>query len=194
MTGNCFLFLTSVCQLTGERVTLLWLFFFIILKKYTRINGDWAYIWPFSFSQLKTTHFRLVINILPFFPLHKIMPRHFTTSSHTKQEIQKNLENVRANLTSRSLESKTKKQLMLLLQRQNLEEEELKLRHYRELERFQYILDEGEFLLLFFCLYFELTFEMLYRRQTTIIPVECNISIFIIGSNNSNINDISVGV
>lgn len=63
--------------------------------------------------------------------------------SKSIQEIQKNLENVRVNLTSRSLESKTKKQLMLLLQRQNLEEEELKLRHYRELERFQYILDEG---------------------------------------------------
>lgn len=71
------------------------------------------------------------------------MPQ-ITKSIKSIQEIQKNLENVRANLTSRSLESKTKKQLMLLLQRQNLEEEELKLRHYRELERFQYILDEGK--------------------------------------------------
>lgn len=60
------------------------------------------------------------------------------------QEIQKTLDNVRADLTSRNLESKTKKQLMLLIQRQHIEEEELKLRHMRELERFQTQLDEGE--------------------------------------------------
>ncbi|XP_063707077.1 serine/threonine-protein kinase Wnk [Culicoides brevitarsis] len=83
-------------------------------------------------------------NVTPTTPTSTTPWNFLTTWQNKTLEIQKNLENVRANLTSRSLESKTKKQLMLLLQRQNLEEEELKLRHYRELERFQYILDEED--------------------------------------------------
>lgn len=42
------------------------------------------------------------------------------------------------------LEPKSRQQLQLLLQRQHLEEEELRLRHYMELEKFQKNLDSGK--------------------------------------------------
>lgn len=42
------------------------------------------------------------------------------------------------------LEPKSRQQLQLLLQRQHLEEEELRLRHYMELEKFQKNLDSSK--------------------------------------------------
>ena len=47
------------------------------------------------------------------------------------------MDSTRYNLTTMRLESKCRHQLFLLLQRQHLEEEELRLRHFMELEKFQ---------------------------------------------------------
>lgn len=60
------------------------------------------------------------------------------------QEIKQNLDGARAALASMRVEPKCRQQLQLLLQRQHLEEEELRLRHYMELEKFQKNLDLSE--------------------------------------------------
>lgn len=60
------------------------------------------------------------------------------------QEIKHNLDVARTALSGMRLEPKCRQQLALLLQRQHLEEEELRLRHYMELEKFQRNLDLSE--------------------------------------------------
>ncbi|XP_037045550.1 uncharacterized protein LOC119080996 isoform X3 [Bradysia coprophila] len=54
-----------------------------------------------------------------------------------------NLEYARNIISTMQLEPKSRQQLQLLLQRQHLEEEELRLRHYMELEKFQKNLDSA---------------------------------------------------
>lgn len=61
-----------------------------------------------------------------------------------RQEIKQNLDGARAALSAMRLEPKCRQQLQLLLQRQHLEEEELRLRQYMELEKFQKNLDASE--------------------------------------------------
>lgn len=51
-----------------------------------------------------------------------------------EQEIQQKLDQTRQVLTSTRLPSSKRHQIQLLLQRQNLEQQELKLKHYTELE------------------------------------------------------------
>ena len=63
------------------------------------------------------------------------------------QEIKHNLDNARNVIGSMRLEAKCRQQLQLLLQRQHLEEEELRLRHYMELEKFQKNLDQSKMIL-----------------------------------------------
>lgn len=53
------------------------------------------------------------------------------------QEIKYNLEVTRNMLGSMRLEPTTRQRLQLLLQRQHIEEEELRLRHFMELEKFR---------------------------------------------------------
>lgn len=53
------------------------------------------------------------------------------------QEIKQNLEVTRNMLGSMRLEPTLRHQLQLLLQRQHLEEEELRFKHFVELEKFQ---------------------------------------------------------
>lgn len=60
------------------------------------------------------------------------------------QEIKQNLDGARAALLSMRLEPKCRQQLQLILQRQHLEEEELRLRHYMELEKLEKNLDLSE--------------------------------------------------
>lgn len=60
------------------------------------------------------------------------------------QDFKHNLEYARNIISTMQLEPKSRQQLQLLLQRQHLEEEELRLRHYMELEKFQKNLDSGE--------------------------------------------------
>ncbi|XP_055714504.1 serine/threonine-protein kinase WNK1-like isoform X2 [Phlebotomus papatasi] len=52
-------------------------------------------------------------------------------------ELKRNLDVAKSRLTQMHLEPKSRQQLQLLLSRQHLEEEELRLRHFMELEKFQ---------------------------------------------------------
>ncbi|XP_055689990.1 serine/threonine-protein kinase WNK3-like isoform X4 [Lutzomyia longipalpis] len=52
-------------------------------------------------------------------------------------ELKRNLDVAKTNLSKMQLEAKSRQQLQLLLSRQHLEEEELRLRHFMELEKFQ---------------------------------------------------------
>lgn len=53
------------------------------------------------------------------------------------QEIKQNLEVTRNMLSTMRLEPTSRQRLQLLLQRQHIEEEELRLRHFMELEKFR---------------------------------------------------------
>lgn len=72
-----------------------------------------------------------IIHFCHCFPIRKF---HF-------QEIKHNLEVTRNVLRTMRLEPTSRQQLQLLLQRQHLEEEELRLRHFMELEKFQKTVD-----------------------------------------------------
>ena len=61
----------------------------------------------------------------------------FSLKHSALQEIKHNLEVTRNMLGTMRLEPTSRQQLTLLLQRQHLEEEELRLRHFMELEKFQ---------------------------------------------------------
>lgn len=56
---------------------------------------------------------------------------------HHLQEIKQNLEVTRNMLSTMRLEPTSRQRLQLLLQRQHIEEEELRLRHFMELEKFR---------------------------------------------------------
>lgn len=56
---------------------------------------------------------------------------------HILKEIKHNLEVTRNMLSTMRLEPTTRQRLQLLLQRQHIEEEELRLRHFMELEKFR---------------------------------------------------------
>ncbi|KAJ6641924.1 Glutamine-rich protein 2, partial [Pseudolycoriella hygida] len=60
---------------------------------------------------------------------------------NSPSDFKHNLEYARNIIGTMQLEPKSRQQLQLLLQRQHLEEEELRLRHYMELEKFQKNLD-----------------------------------------------------
>lgn len=51
------------------------------------------------------------------------------------------MDNARNILSTMRLETNSRQQLQLLMQRQHIEEEELRLKHYMELEKFQKSLD-----------------------------------------------------
>lgn len=55
------------------------------------------------------------------------------------------MDDARNVLSAMRLEPKCRQQLQLLMQRQHLEEEELRLRHYMELEKFQKNLDLSKY-------------------------------------------------
>lgn len=69
------------------------------------------------------------------------------------QDFKHNLEYARNIIGTMQLEPKSRQQLQLLLQRQHLEEEELRLRHYMELEKFQKNLDSSEYFSISFIFY-----------------------------------------
>lgn len=85
--------------------------------------------------------FDIVISLQPPPILHTVCtPSEITSTSipqNEKTEIKHNLEVTRTMLGSMRLEPTTRQRLQLLLQRQHIEEEELRLRHFMELEKFR---------------------------------------------------------
>ncbi|XP_059609656.1 serine/threonine-protein kinase Wnk isoform X2 [Phlebotomus argentipes] len=74
---------------------------------------------------------------IPVVNLSQVAPIEDQTPFYGDTELKRNLDEVKVSLSKRHLETKSRHQLQLLLSRQHLEEEELRLRHFVELEKFE---------------------------------------------------------
>ncbi|XP_037925514.1 serine-rich adhesin for platelets-like isoform X3 [Hermetia illucens] len=88
-------------------------------------------------SSLSTTP---ISTMLPFTSLHSSSPWTIESS-----DIMHKLDRIRHSLQSVPLEPNVQQRLLLLLHRQHIEEEELRLKHFVELEKFQKTLHPSEF-------------------------------------------------